>query len=291
MGTHISRVKSIDLDTWTAEQIANVQKWGNKRANKYWEANLKADHKPSDHKIESFIRTKYEMKRWAMQGPIPDPATLGDDPAPVEQAKPAAAAAASSSAQVKKDPFNLLDGPPAQSSKTAPAPAQASNGGGLFDLDFNAAPTANVSTASNTTSATSRNMKDSILSLYGSAPPVRQQVVSPTQPPSQQQAFGGFQSAGQPPLQQQQQAFAGVQAFGAAPPQQQAFAGMQSFGAPPPQPQHPAAQPTSQQGLFNSQDIWGGSGQTSAPAPAQSGADIWGDFSSSSAPSQPKQKE
>ena len=33
-------------------------------------------------KIENFIRTKYESKRWVMEGPMPDPATLdteGDD--------------------------------------------------------------------------------------------------------------------------------------------------------------------------------------------------------------------
>jgi len=35
-----------------------------------------------DRKIENFIRTKYESKRWVMDGPMPDPATLdaeGDD--------------------------------------------------------------------------------------------------------------------------------------------------------------------------------------------------------------------
>lgn len=33
-------------------------------------------------KIENFIRTKYESKRWVMDGAMPDPATLdteGDD--------------------------------------------------------------------------------------------------------------------------------------------------------------------------------------------------------------------
>ncbi len=30
-------------------------------------------------KIENFIRTKYESKRWTMEGPMPDPATLDDD--------------------------------------------------------------------------------------------------------------------------------------------------------------------------------------------------------------------
>ena len=34
MGTHISRVKSVDLDAWTDEQLQNILKWGNARANK-----------------------------------------------------------------------------------------------------------------------------------------------------------------------------------------------------------------------------------------------------------------
>lgn len=96
---HISRIKSIDLDTWTPEQVANVQRWGNKRANVYWEAHLKPGHVPPDQcvpflvlrlkwvtdcfvtssKIESFIRSKYESKRWATEGPVPDPETLDGD--------------------------------------------------------------------------------------------------------------------------------------------------------------------------------------------------------------------
>ena len=34
MGTHISRVKSVDLDAWTDDQLQSVLKWGNARANK-----------------------------------------------------------------------------------------------------------------------------------------------------------------------------------------------------------------------------------------------------------------
>jgi stromal membrane-associated protein len=99
MGTHISRVKSVDLDTWTDEQLQSMLKWGNSRANKYgslfsahlaklanenryWEAKLAPGHVPSESKIENFIRTKYESKRWVMEGPMPDPSTLdvdGDD--------------------------------------------------------------------------------------------------------------------------------------------------------------------------------------------------------------------
>ena len=56
-------VKSIDLDIWTPEQMASVQKWGNRRANAYWEAHLKAGHVPPEHKIESFIRSKVSRAR------------------------------------------------------------------------------------------------------------------------------------------------------------------------------------------------------------------------------------
>ena len=64
MGTHISRVKSVDLDAWTDEQMQSVLRWGNNRANKsvesvqtgiirpnrgrYWEAKLAPGHVPSD---------------------------------------------------------------------------------------------------------------------------------------------------------------------------------------------------------------------------------------------------
>ena len=45
---------------------------------RYWEANLK-DKKPSESNIDGWIRAKYEHKRWALKGPIPDPSTLGGD--------------------------------------------------------------------------------------------------------------------------------------------------------------------------------------------------------------------
>ena len=64
MGTHISRVKSVDLDAWTDDQLQSVLKWGNARANKsvsarkktgydlmiyrYWEAKLAVGHVPSE---------------------------------------------------------------------------------------------------------------------------------------------------------------------------------------------------------------------------------------------------
>ncbi|KAH8080612.1 Arf GTPase activating protein, partial [Filobasidium floriforme] len=77
MGTHISKVKSIDLDIWQPEQMDSMKKWGNKRANLYWEAHLKPGHHPPDHKIESFIRSKYESRKWVLSDHPPrDPSVL-----------------------------------------------------------------------------------------------------------------------------------------------------------------------------------------------------------------------
>lgn len=62
-------------------------RWGNRRANRYWEFKLNQKdgdgggigHVPREEKIENFIRTKYESKRWVMDGPVPDPETLGGE--------------------------------------------------------------------------------------------------------------------------------------------------------------------------------------------------------------------
>ncbi|KPV77847.1 uncharacterized protein RHOBADRAFT_11754, partial [Rhodotorula graminis WP1] len=48
LGVHISRVRSIDLDTWTQTHIDTMRRWGNHRANLYWEAHLKPGHLPPD---------------------------------------------------------------------------------------------------------------------------------------------------------------------------------------------------------------------------------------------------
>ncbi|KAJ1334844.1 hypothetical protein BSLG_007998 [Batrachochytrium salamandrivorans] len=77
LGTHISKVKSADLDTWTTEQIESMMRWGNGRANLYWEHDWPKDVEPPEGNIEQFIRAKYERKKYAMKGPIPEPESLG----------------------------------------------------------------------------------------------------------------------------------------------------------------------------------------------------------------------
>lgn len=76
MGTHISKVKSVDLDAWTDEQIESMVKWGNERCNIYWESKLPQDYIPDPLKIENFIRTKYDLKKWVSSNSIPDPLTI-----------------------------------------------------------------------------------------------------------------------------------------------------------------------------------------------------------------------
>lgn len=79
MGTHISRVKSVDLDSWTNEQTESMLKWGNSKANTFWEAQLPGEpgqYAPDDSKIENFIKTKYDLKKWAASKTVPNPSSL-----------------------------------------------------------------------------------------------------------------------------------------------------------------------------------------------------------------------
>ena len=68
LGAHISKIKSINLDTWPSDSLENFQKIDNKIANDYWEYNLnKLDFeniKNDKNKVAEFIKNKYEYKKW-----------------------------------------------------------------------------------------------------------------------------------------------------------------------------------------------------------------------------------
>ena len=51
-------------------------KWGNGKANQYWEHDLPPNMEPPEGRIEQWIRAKYERKQFAAKGPIPDPDAL-----------------------------------------------------------------------------------------------------------------------------------------------------------------------------------------------------------------------
>ena len=78
LGTHISKIKSINLDTWQEDILENFKKINNKIANNYWEYNLQnydfASLKKNRKKLMDFIRDKYEYKKWVKQNEI-DPMT------------------------------------------------------------------------------------------------------------------------------------------------------------------------------------------------------------------------
>ncbi|TFY70149.1 hypothetical protein EVG20_g2856 [Dentipellis fragilis] len=325
MGTHISKVKSIDLDTWTLEQMESILKWGNHRANLYWEAHLKPGHIPPDHKIESFIRSKYESRRWARDGPPPsDPSALEDGtstesaaeapPAPVTQPssrsthaptnslsapRPASPATRTPVTARQPQPHQLLSAqhirgqsaarsipsPAAVSQpvqQPAPAPQVKAPENDLFSLDFHA-PTPSASIHNATTEMPKKDVKQDILSLFA----------TPSQQP--QAAFGGFAPTApvqQSPWAQSANTFAQQQPPAApAPGQQVGSAWGVGFGwnaqasaaAMPGQnnvwgASTPAAQPTSsQQAMFNTNDIWGSTGNTTGSA----GGDLFGSMGSS----------
>ncbi|KAJ6614875.1 hypothetical protein B0H10DRAFT_2042990 [Mycena sp. CBHHK59/15] len=318
MGTHISKVKSVDLDVWTPEQMQSIQKWGNHLANLYWEAHLKPGHIPPEHKMESFVRSKYESRRWALDGPPPpDPSILDSEagvaeepidavaappaatatPDPIGWGVPSAPRSSNSTVTRQPQPRQLISAthtnsripsgnapmlkPPVQPQAPAqPPPPKPQDD--LFSLDFHA-PAAPA-----TSPPPTKNAKQDILSLFST--PAAAPVMSPQ--------FGQFQQPPQPsPWGQPQvapQSMAGTNGTGmwgassgwTAPqaPQQQSL-----WGAPSP------AQQTAPFGfaVTNTNNVWGNSGagstgtvdmfSTPFAQPAQEKkddafGDLWGGF-------------
>ncbi|KAA1468303.1 ArfGap-domain-containing protein [Dentipellis sp. KUC8613] len=326
MGTHISKVKSIDLDTWTPEQMESILKWGNRRANLYWEAHLKPGHIPPDHKIESFIRSKYESRRWARDGPPPsDPSVLEDDtptetpaeapPAPIAQhsttrsthaltsslsaPRPASPATRTHVTARQPQPHQLLSAQHIRGQSAAqsvPSPAAASqpvqqptpvlqvkaSENDLFSLDFHA-PTPSGSIHNATAEMPKKDVKQDILSLFatpsqqsqaafGGLPPTAAVQQSPWAQPSNSSTQHQSPAA---PVPQQQLGGAWGVGFGwnAQAPAATTSGQSNVWGA-----SAPAAQPaSSQQAMFNTNDIWGSTANTTGSA----GGDLFGSVASS----------
>uniref|UniRef100_A0A8D8RF22 Stromal membrane-associated protein 2 n=1 Tax=Cacopsylla melanoneura TaxID=428564 RepID=A0A8D8RF22_9HEMI len=73
LGVHISRVKSVNLDTWTPEQVVSLQQMGNSRARAVYEANIPDNFRrpQTDSTLEAFIRAKYEQKKYIASEWVP----------------------------------------------------------------------------------------------------------------------------------------------------------------------------------------------------------------------------
>ncbi|KAF9448832.1 ArfGap-domain-containing protein [Macrolepiota fuliginosa MF-IS2] len=307
MGTHISKVKSVDLDMWTPDQMGSIQKWGNRRANLYWEAHLKAGHIPPEHKMESFIRSKYESRRWAMDGPPPpDPSVLESNltaelpPVPPPQEQPPATARSShtpsnstslrSSAFTTRQPqthqllssnFNKPNAtqapvqPATQPTQPAQPPPPQDD---LFSLDFHAPP---QTTPSNVAQQPKKDVKQDILSLFSAAPG------NSVPNPMNQFGSGLWNTPSQP--QQPAQPTSMIGSTGAG-----AWGTSSGWGpaatAPPAQPNvwgtATTNPPIHQDSLFNTNDVWGNTSTSTAGTGLSTTSqkkddvfgDIWGSF-------------
>ncbi|KAF9906949.1 hypothetical protein EC991_011423 [Linnemannia zychae] len=70
MGTHISKVKSVTLDSWTQDDIDNMKKWGNGKVNSMYMPHPERHPPPISMEgsaMEQYIRSKYERKEF-MEG-------------------------------------------------------------------------------------------------------------------------------------------------------------------------------------------------------------------------------
>ncbi|EYB84849.1 hypothetical protein Y032_0309g2083 [Ancylostoma ceylanicum] len=84
LGVHISKVRSVNLDSWTAEQVQSMRVMGNEKARKVYEHSL-PDHfrrSMADHQMEQFIRAKYEQKRYMLPNFVYPRVDVNDLPKP-----------------------------------------------------------------------------------------------------------------------------------------------------------------------------------------------------------------
>ncbi|KAG2361908.1 hypothetical protein BDR07DRAFT_1471947 [Suillus spraguei] len=283
MGTHISRVKSVDLDIWTPEQMESIQKWGNRRANLYWESHLKSGHIPPDHKMESFIRSKYESRRWAHDGPPPsDPSVLETE------------TSSEHTSQAAEQPLSAAT----QSSRSTHIANISISGTRSASPTLQTHVTTRQPQSRQLLSSAIADMKSDIMSLFSSAPTAAPSAgsstfgtfVSPSQPQSTWDQLGGA-----PQTQSQPTSMMGTSGTGL-------WGASSGWNATPVTPSQntlwgnsvtpTAQQPQSQANSFNTNDIWGSSvsapgnatnlsGTSQAyPAPKKDDVfgDLWGDF-------------
>lgn len=164
-------------------------KWGNEKCNLYWEAKLPQGYVPDSSKIENFIRTKYDMKKWVALPRVPDPMTLHTSgpqqthgPAEEERAsKQKLVHVASGKSQTKSellldDDFGSFSSAPTKSSQhtgivssqsqtkgnahTASASSPLNNRGNLLSAKSSSEPPSDVVPDQR------KDLKKSILSLY-----------------------------------------------------------------------------------------------------------------------------
>ncbi|NXY04407.1 SMAP1 protein, partial [Pteruthius melanotis] len=105
LGVHISRVKSVNLDQWTPEQIQCMQEMGNTKARLLYEANLPENFRrpQTDQAVEFFIRDKYEKKKYYDKNAVNAFNISSDAAQPLASSPSLQAAAEKSKAEKEKE--------------------------------------------------------------------------------------------------------------------------------------------------------------------------------------------
>ena len=256
--------------------------------------------------MESYIRSKYETRRWAREGPPPQDPSVLDGEAPAAAAPPSAppvqaapspthtprasvsslngvrntqpqqhqllSTALAASRQGAGSPASALAPPQRQNSQPQPVQQQQqpqqSAAVDLFSLDFHA-PASTSPPPAQQQAQPQKDVKAEIMSLFSTATPA-------TAAAPQQNAFGGAGMFGAAPAQAQNQ-FGGLGAMGGA-------AGMGGMGAAAQANpwggfgQQPQAQQPQQTSMMGNAGVgmWGASsGWNAGPAPAAPGQSIW----------------
>jgi len=251
LGVHLSFVRSVTLDKWTAEQVRSMQAGGNKKINEIFEANLPpAFVRPNDsdtYALEQFIRAKYERKLYrkkdSKEGQPPGKQRQEDAVRSAESRAAPVAAAKSSTAKSRTttspanatppsadllsfdettnrtDDFGGFHSAPAATVDFTGFTGHVSSPSAVESAFFSAPPAFNNTPVSGASPAVS---KQAILGLYSRGPQMMHSAPAalPTASTAAYPAFSPY--AAHPPHQQHQQLFAqpaptyaqGLPAFG-----------------------------------------------------------------------------
>lgn len=186
LGVHISRVKSVNLDAWTPEQIESIQRGGNGRARDTYEANLPPSFRrpQDDYAIEQFIRSKYERKLYISKESPTTTAAVSAAKTTESKSEPGKARVKNNKKQSsnhKKEQLLGVPRTPAQAKRsiTPPAPSTA--------ITSHSSPLTPSTSAPNLIAMeTASSKKQQPVDLLTGLPPSS----SPQQPPAQQPSLG-----------------------------------------------------------------------------------------------------
>ncbi|KZV75658.1 ArfGap-domain-containing protein [Peniophora sp. CONT] len=89
IGTHVTKIKSLTLDSWSNEQVDNMRNMGNTKANALYNPDEVRHPPPTnmidserDSELEKFIRNKYEFKKFLNRSGTAQPRTSTTTRAP-----------------------------------------------------------------------------------------------------------------------------------------------------------------------------------------------------------------